>query len=264
MVCLSKKIISRQRFIAKWDNRLETKIKSHRWGEIVKCLLIDLFFFLDICQRASSPQSNDIPYILPKMPHRKRKSSSALSSPFARTSTPRTTSTAISLCLVYTITILFAVVPITPIHSAEISVDTTQLKPIASPHPHPLDTQSARRKGPLNDVQTIDTQGIQDMILEYIDQTLHRRTFEILTGLSIAAKNNSIADAKAPVTQSTRESRRLDDVTTTDTFDVQLVRRFKQFAETRVLNLSLSRALDAGSRSFFFKSKRAGGSRASH
>lgn len=201
------------------------------------------------------------------MPHRKRKSSSALSSPFARTSTPRTTSTAISLCLVYTITILFAVVPITPIHcsSAEISVDTTQLKPIASdPHPHPLDTQSARRKGPLNDMQTIDTQGIQDMILEYIDQTLHRRTFEILTGLSIAAKNNSIADAEAPVTQRTRESRRLDDVTTTDTFDVQLVRRFKQFAETRVLNLSLSRALDAGSRSFFFKSKRAGGSRASH
>lgn len=96
------------------------------------------------------------------------------------------------------------------------------------------------------------------MILEYIDQRLHQRTFEILTGLSIAAKNNT---QNTPLTTKSeeeeeddnQENRAMDNAA--DTFDGKLIRRLKQFAETRVLNLSISRALDAGGRSFFFKSK---------
>lgn len=113
-----------------------------------------------------------------------------------------------------------------------------------------LPADGARRKGPLNDVHTIDTQSIQDMILEYIDQTLNRRTFQILSGLTVDAKNKT-----APTAESDSEqSRSMVAMDAADTFDGKISRRLRRFAETHVVNLSIPRVLDAGARTFFFKS----------
>lgn len=89
------------------------------------------------------------------------------------------------------------------------------------------------------------------MILEYIDHTLNRRTFEILSGLRFDAKNKSLVDAE----KDSEMSRSMAELDASDTFDGKVSRRLKRFAETHVMNLSVPRLLDASARTFFFKSK---------
>lgn len=140
----------------------------------------------------------------------------------------------------------------TSVHCSATTASSAELNQHDDPHPHLSSHESDRRKGPLNDVPHIDVKGIEDMLLEYIDQKLHQRTFEILAGLSIAAKNTSLTEVtNTPPTS----SRSLADLDATDSFDGKLIRRFKQFAETRVVNLNIPRAFDAGARTFFFKSE---------
>lgn len=95
----------------------------------------------------------------------------------------------------------------------------------------------------------IHTKDIQDAILAYIDETLSRRTYQLLVGLTLMEKNQT-AGVGADALQTSRQAL---DADVDAPFDVRLLRRVQRFADTHVLNLSMSRALQA--KSFFFKSK---------
>lgn len=98
----------------------------------------------------------------------------------------------------------------------------------------------------------IHTQDIQEMILQYVDETLNRRTYQLLSGLTLVQKNMTLP-AGGEMTPTTQETGR--DSSATTPFDVRIVRRLRRFADTHVINLSVPRALQATAKTFFFKSK---------
>lgn len=100
----------------------------------------------------------------------------------------------------------------------------------------------------------VHTQSIQDMILQYVDETLNRRTFELLAGLTLIEKNRTQTLAEQSDAAVAQQSARQASPAAAP-FDVQLLDRLTRFAETHVINLSVPRAVQATAKTFFFKSK---------
>lgn len=96
------------------------------------------------------------------------------------------------------------------------------------------------------------TKNFEKMILKYVDETLNRRTYEILAGIKIEMDSNKY--------KKLNQSRQFNGDTarsTTDdllTFDEQIVERLRQFANTHVIRLNIPRALQSTGRALFFKS----------
>lgn len=126
----------------------------------------------------------------------------------------------------------------------------------------------------------IHTQDIQDMILQYVDETLNRRTYQLLAGLTLIEKNQThgpqaltttsasatsesaaaAAATSSQVSSSSSSSARSIAAGAADassTFDVKLWQRLTRFAETRVISVNVPRAVQATAKTFFFKSKSA-------
>lgn len=99
---------------------------------------------------------------------------------------------------------------------------------------------------------------IKTMILKYVDDTLNKESYEIMSGLKIELNNNrnlmndSMID-KSQTLPRNDESKSFDNNLLS--FDEQLLGRFEHFAETHVINLNIPRAAQSTGRFFFFKGR---------
>lgn len=99
----------------------------------------------------------------------------------------------------------------------------------------------------------INTKELQQIILQYVDETLSRRTYEIINGLKIEIGNKTTSGGGIAVAGASDESQRSarDNAPLED----QIYDRLRRFADTHVINLNIPRALQSTGRLFFFKGK---------
>lgn len=99
----------------------------------------------------------------------------------------------------------------------------------------------------------LNTKELQQIILQYVDETLSRRTYEIINGLKIEIGNKTLSGGGIAIAGTSDESQRSasDNVP----LDEQIYDRLRRFADTHVINLNIPRALQSTGRLFFFKGK---------
>lgn len=102
--------------------------------------------------------------------------------------------------------------------------------------------------------QILNTKELQQIILQYVDETLSRRTYEIINGLKIEIGNRSLSGGGIAVAGASDESQRSANDNTP--LEEQIYDRLRRFADTHVINLNIPRALKSTGRLFFFKGKR--------
>ena len=95
----------------------------------------------------------------------------------------------------------------------------------------------------LHSHHSFNTRDIQEAILQYVDNTLNKRTYEIISGIKIEANKNKVKHEKSNEQRSSSAM----------TFDDLLLNRLTEFADTHVINFNVPRAVESG-RLFFFKS----------
>lgn len=99
----------------------------------------------------------------------------------------------------------------------------------------------------------LNTKELQQIILQYVDETLSRRTYEIINGLKIEIANNTIIGGGIAVAGASDESQR--SASDNAPLEEQVYDRLRRFADTHVINLNLPRAIKSTGRLFFSKGK---------
>lgn len=155
------------------------------------------------------------------------------------------TATAILVCF-YTLAVLLQ----HTLADNAATVATSKLHP-SDKHFRPFQPATTSRPEP-----TLNVNQLQQIILRYVDETLSRRTYEIVNGLTIEIGNKTAND-KGPgrrhgggiaVAGAAEEERQLS-----PGLDELILDRLQRFADSHVVNLNIPKAMQSTGRLFFFK-----------
>lgn len=106
---------------------------------------------------------------------------------------------------------------------------------------------------PTQPAHMLNTKELQQIILQYVDETLSRRTYDIINGLKIEIGNKTLSGGGIAIAGASDESQR--SASDNAPLDEQIYDRLRRFADTHVINLNIPRALKSTGRLFFFKGK---------
>lgn len=93
---------------------------------------------------------------------------------------------------------------------------------------------------------------IKSMVLNYVDEALNRKSYEIISGLKIELDNRNFTNSRM-LNAFYSEPKSFGSALLS--FDEQLLGRLENFAETHVINLNIPQAAQTTGRLFFFKGR---------
>lgn len=93
---------------------------------------------------------------------------------------------------------------------------------------------------------------IKSMVLNYVDEALNRKSYEIISGLKIELDKRNFTNSRM-INAFDDEPKSFG--STLLSFDEQLLGRLQHFAETHVINLNIPQAAQTTGRLFFFKGR---------
>lgn len=162
------------------------------------------------------------------------------------------TATAIILACCFTVAVLLQQHNVDATTHATDAAATSNLNP-TDKHYRPFQSVATTSRP-----QTLNVNQLQQIILKYVDDTLSRRTYEIVNGLTIEIGNKT-----SNVDGVGRPGRRRGGIAVAGAADEErkippgldelILDRLQRFAESHVVNLNIPKAMQSTGRLFFFK-----------